>query len=359
MAKKKKPLGLTFEALLKRKRQPGDHNLEDFVPDPENPSTATAEDLEALKADIKDLPKMMELQPFIADGDTGPPHYMIGGNKRLVCFKILGVKYIPGPWLKILTEAGGWSQDDKDNVAVKANNVRGKWNWSRLAGKRWGLKRAKKFGLKPKKPKPVAKTRALFSPAVSFGLNKSYDIPPLKTKAFIKVLPNPVTPYGSVARSTQGIGTYHFYVDDNKFKAVFADPDKLYKTAIKAIIEPNISLADDMPEAYAIYATFKKRWFTRYLQEYGIKSAVDLHVPERFSKINLLGVPKGWPAYATRGVRNDLEAVKKEYKLAQKHSGRQDPIFICVGGGKEIKEFINNSGSVFIRQYQEARKLKK
>ena len=41
--------------------------------------------------------------------------------------------------------------------------------------------------------------------------------------------------------------TYHFYVDDYRFEAIWKDPIKVLTSGVKALVEPNLSVYDTTP----------------------------------------------------------------------------------------------------------------
>jgi len=148
----------------------------------------------------------------------------------------------------------------------------------------------------------------------------------------------PFIAWGSKARRDKMHGTYHFYVDDYRFTALWKRPEMVLKSGCINVVEANFSCLEQMPPAVAIYRTYQKRWLARYWQQGGIFVFVDLNVNPQYYKLNLLGVPKGWRSYCTRGYSHRLDWTLEEYTVACNHAGTEDILFIVYGGGKEVKQ---------------------
>jgi hypothetical protein len=192
-------------------------------------------------------------------------------------------------------------------------------------------------------------------PDCLFESNNEFDVPTLRMDLQGVQVLNPVAPYGYSARDARNIGTYHFYVDDYRFTAIWDNPNDLIKAGVGVVIEPNLSLYDNTPLSYGLFLIYKKRWIARYWQSFGVRVFVDLNVSHKFSQHNLLGVPQGWNAYATRGYSDRLELLEKEFLLAQEHSGRPDPLFVVYGGGKAVKGWTNAHNLIYCEQIMAAK----
>ena len=148
----------------------------------------------------------------------------------------------------------------------------------------------------------------------------------------------PFLPYGT-GRSNRIISTLHFYVDDYRFSALWKNPAKIIEMGVHAAVEPNYSLFETTPLAFGLQLIYMKRWMARYWQENGISIYVDLNVAPKFEKYNLMGIPEGYNAFATRGTFNDVVLIENKYRTAQEISGKKTPNLIVYGGGKAIKDF--------------------
>lgn len=166
------------------------------------------------------------------------------------------------------------------------------------------------------------------------------------------MISNPVKPYGADSRDKKGIGTYHFYVDDYRFEAIWNNPNKIINSDCLSIIEPNLSLFNTTPVSFGLHLIFKKRWISRYLQSENIRIFVDLNVNSKFAEYNLLGVPDGWISFATRGYADRLQDLEFEYNLAVKKSGG-NPIFVIYGGGKKVQDFSAEHNCIYIEQFMQ------
>jgi len=128
---------------------------------------------------------------------------------------------------------------------------------------------------------------------------------------------------------------------------LWADPSKLINSRCAAIVELNASTNDQMPAAVGLWGIYRKRWLARYCQSCGIKVFVDLNVADKFREHNMLGVPQGWKAYATRALNRQLDLVVCRYEQAKAHAGCE-PVFVTYGGGKESEAFCKGRGWVWI-----------
>lgn len=145
----------------------------------------------------------------------------------------------------------------------------------------------------------------------------------------------PLVPWGSRSRAKQFRGAWHFYVDDYRFAQVWTNPESVVATGALAAVECNFSIFDQTPFPVALNAIYQKRWLARYWQERGLAVWVDLNVSETHSELNILGVPKGWRHYATRGYDERLDDLTREVALARVHAGTE-PIVLVYGGGAAV-----------------------
>jgi hypothetical protein len=150
----------------------------------------------------------------------------------------------------------------------------------------------------------------------------------------------PIETWGAKARGTKA-GTLHFYTEDYRFSAVWTDPTRPLESGCINIVEPNYSVYDQVPRAIALWATYRKRWLARYWQSLGVRIFVDLNVARPYDDINLLGVPKGWRAYATRGYSNRLQALAEELEITKSHAG-DSVLFMVYGGGLDVKTWCED-----------------
>ena len=172
-----------------------------------------------------------------------------------------------------------------------------------------------------------------------FPSRNDLDIPELLPAYQATSLVLPAVVWGDVARTTRMPGTWMFYTDDYKFNALWKSPENLVNNTRPAqVIEVNYSMGKNTPTAWVHGLLYKKRWLSRYWQSQGIKIIVDLFVAERFFETNLLGVPKGWKAYSTRGHSNDLDRMDDYFERACGHAGTKDILFLIYGGGKKVAE---------------------
>ena len=157
---------------------------------------------------------------------------------------------------------------------------------------------------------------------------------------------------GSEGRYKKGITTYHFYVDDYRFEQLFKNPIKLLESGCRAIVEPNCSIHDQTPMAFAIYQTYRKRYLCRYLQECGLQVWVDLNVSPHFMDVNLQGVPDGYNAFFTRGGFNNWEPfLELCLQKAQTKSGLEHPNLCVYGGGEDVMRWCRERELTHVKEY--------
>jgi len=151
-------------------------------------------------------------------------------------------------------------------------------------------------------------------------------------------------------------GTWHFYVDDYRFTNLIKRPDKIVNTQCNSAIEPNFSIFNQMPIPVGLFRIYQKRWIARYWQQHGIRVIVDLNVAPKFRAYNLLGVPIGWGAYATRGYTDRLDQLEAEYNLAKTHASGNPLLFIVYGGGKLVKQYCAERAWLWFDEYSNTRR---
>lgn len=191
-----------------------------------------------------------------------------------------------------------------------------------------------------------------FIPDCLFATDNSWEIPVLDDSMQATSVDIPMLAFGEQKRTLnlQGNGTVHFYVDDYRFSSVYEHPEKILAHNPRNIIEPNFSLYLDMAPAFGLQAIYKKRVVARMMQDRGIRVFVDLNVAQKFIKLNLIGVPNGWRAFATRGYSDRLPGLELEYRIAEtsaSFAGRK-PLFVVYGGGAKCKDFCKEVGAVYI-----------
>lgn len=192
--------------------------------------------------------------------------------------------------------------------------------------------------------------RSMFNDCL-YESNNEFEIPNLLMDKQAGKLLLPFAPWGADSRLRKDVSTYHFYVDDYRFKAIFKDPIKVLTSGVKALVEPNLSVYDTTPIAYGLQQIYKKRWISRYFQECGILVYVDLNVSVKFREYNKMGIPKGYNAFFTRGYADRVEYLKMELDVAREISGLQTPNMLVYGGGDEIRAFCTKNSLIYIEQF--------
>ena len=190
-----------------------------------------------------------------------------------------------------------------------------------------------------------------------FPSDNQYEIPNLRLDRQPQTgLLLPFAPWGAYSRRKNNIATYHFYVDDYRFQKIWLHPEKLIYTGCHEVVEPNFTLHLNMPIAYGLQLLYKKRWIARWLQENGVGVWVDLKVSEKYREFNLLGVPDGYNAFATRGYADNPAALSAELDIARRVSGYDTPNMLVYGGGKKAQEFCTKNSLIYCEQFIVQRK---
>lgn len=345
---------------------------------PKNPRFIRNERYKALLKSIEDDPEMLNLRELVAYDNNGEL-VVIMGNMRYRAMKELGFKEALVKVLPRETEAKKLrAYIQKDNIAFGQND----WD---LLGNEWDVVELEDFGLewdvmgKRKEEKHEENTassndddfpdeegdgeeekesfyRSMFKDCL-YESNNIYDIPNLRLDRQAGKLELPFTPWGANSRLKKDVSTYHFYVDDYRFEALFKDPINLLTSGVKAIVEPNCSLHDQTPIAWGLQLIYKKRWLSRYLQECGVKVYADLNVSHKFIEYNKMGIPKGYNAFFTRATDGWEESMKLDLQVTREISGVETPNLIVYGGGKEAQKFCMDNGLLYVTDFINAKKI--
>lgn len=187
-------------------------------------------------------------------------------------------------------------------------------------------------------------------PDTLFPSNNDAEIPTLRLDMQARECSLPFLCWGEQKRTTNllGLGTMHFYTDDYRYTALYNHPEQILKANPRNIVEPNYSLYDDMPIAFALQRIYQKRWIARAMQDHGIRIFVDLNSAQKFYKFNMLGVPMGWSSFATRGYSERLDNLEYEYEIAKSWAQGNDLLFVIYGGGSACRRFAQEHGCVYV-----------
>ncbi len=181
-----------------------------------------------------------------------------------------------------------------------------------------------------------------------FPTNNEYGIPVLSTDWQAQWIEAPCRAWGSIGRETHHPGSWHFYTEDYRWNAIIQNPWRVSDTQPKVCVEPNFSVSDDMPAALVLERTYRKRWLARFWQSYGIRVFVDLFVPQHHQSRNLIGVPNGWRAFATRGGDRDIAGLESDFKTAVNHAGEGGVLFAVIGGGRKVRDWCKTHRAIHI-----------
>lgn len=341
---------------------------------PANPRYVTDKAYQKLKRSLKNNPELLAYRELLVFPYQKNRFLIIGGNTRYKALCDLGFTEAP---CKII-DAKTPTEKLKRYILID-NHSSGEWEMDSLANG-WDFLELDDIGLnvdfkeldddKEDPPLPEdeedideeeieddkeAFYRSMLTDCL-YESNNIYDIPTLSLKEQGGKLVLPLAPYGADSRLRKDIGTYHFYVDDYRFEAIWKDPTKVLLSGCKAIVEPNLSLFDTTPIAYGLQQIYKKRWIARYFQECGIKVYADLNVSRKFQEYNKMGIPDGYNAFFTRGYTDRISHLDEELEIAKQISGLDTPNLIIYGGGAKIHEYCAKHNLVYVEQFMQFKK---
>lgn len=331
---------------------------------PTNPRKATKRAIENMKKSIEETPLMLEVNELTAYDNNGEL-VVIRGNLRYKALKALGYKTAP---VKVLPAET--SKETVNQIVIKDNIHYGEWDtdclqteWEKDQLQDWGVDVSWGEEEKPKKEKEPQEDEDLQEKIDYYAMmlgdrlydsDNEYDIPNLLMEQQPeRGLLLPFAAWGADSRLRKDIATYCFYVEDYRFEAIWKDPTIVINSGCAAVVEPNLSLFDTTPIAFGLQQIYKKRWIARYYQECGIKVYADLNVARKFQKYNMLGIPKGYNAFATRGYTDRVEYLLEEIEVARRISGLQKPNMIVYGGGAKIESIAKENGLIYVEQFMQ------
>lgn len=187
------------------------------------------------------------------------------------------------------------------------------------------------------------------APNAIFPTDNDYGIPVLDLSMQATELVGPICTWSSIGRKKM-IGTWLFYVDDYKFSKLWDDPLVVLQSQCSVCVEPNYSDCSQDPLALVLWNTYKKRWIARLWQSRGIRIIVDMCANERYLKENLIGVPKGWRSFASRGWNHAVTDLRTQYSLACEIAGDRAPLFVVYGGGKVVTDLCTEQGWLHVEE---------
>lgn len=330
---------------------------------PANPRLIKDGRFRKLVKSIRELPEMTEARDLLVFPHGGE-YVVIGGNMRLRAYQELGWKEVP---CCVLPE--DMPVEKLREITIKDNLPFGEDDWDLLANE-WDSRELDDWGFdvwqepekgQEKSEKGKGKQEKERKETDFFGLmlddriydsDNAYDIPCLREdRQPGSGLLLPFAGWGADTRAKKGISTYHFYVEDCRFTALWKDPAAVLRSGCSCLVEPNLSLFDTTPVAYGLQLVYMKRWIARFWQECGALVYADLNVSRKFYEYNKLGIPQGYNAFATRGYADREEYLKQEIGIARQISGLDRPNMIVYGGGGKIHEICLQNNVLYVEQF--------
>lgn len=344
---------------------------------PANPRYLSNKGYKKLKRSIKKNPELLSYRELLVYPYADGRYTIIGGNSRYRA--LVELKYKEAP-CKVLDK--GTDIEQLKRYILIDNHSSGEWATTLLA-EGWTQLEIDDIGLDIELPDLTTDDifgddypdteedstegdeevdddkQSFYQSMLSdclYESNNIYDIPTLRLNMQAGKVILPLAPWGADSRLRKDISTYHFYVEDYRFEAIWKDPTKVLMSGVQALVEPNLSLFDTTPVAYGLQQIYKKRWIARYFQECGIKVYADLNVSRKFQEYNKLGIPEGYNAFFTRGYADRISTLKEEIEIARQISGLDSPNLIVYGGGAKVHEVCAKHNLVYVEQYMQAKK---
>lgn len=203
---------------------------------------------------------------------------------------------------------------------------------------------------------PAPDPRAVLD--VVYPSDNEWGVPRLDPRWQAEGIVFPATTWGTQGRTRRMAGTWVFYTRDDRFQALFADPSVILESGAACAIEPNYSTHEQMPAAVALWATYQKRYVARYWQSKGVRVFVDLNVSPAYRKLNLLGVPREWRAFAVRAHSGNHDSLAEEFQLAADHAGTDDLVFLVYGGGQATRDLCESRGWSWLPEHSDEKRSK-
>jgi len=195
-------------------------------------------------------------------------------------------------------------------------------------------------------------------PVTAWSTDNAEGVPCLLPDYQANMVDDPVEIWGTRRRTDRMRGTWCFFTTEARFTALIKKPYDVINSGCINSVEMNLGVYEQTPYYEVIHKVGVKRWIARYWQECGgVRIFVDLNVAPRWREVNLLGVPVGWRAYATRGSVNRLDDVQAELDLACSRAGHKEIVFLGYGGGKGVQDMCMKNKWSYRYEYATARRM--
>jgi hypothetical protein len=171
---------------------------------------------------------------------------------------------------------------------------------------------------------------------VALPSSNRWGVPDLDLEMQARHVELPFRRWGRETRKSRFHGTFHYYTEDYRFERLWTRPGDMLASGAVAFVEPNFSIHAQTPRARVLWQVYRKRWLSRFWQDHGIRCIVDVNVAAEHREFALLGVPRGWKTYATRGSVSRLGDIEEELSMVTEHAQGQASLLVY-GGGKAVE----------------------
>lgn len=179
-------------------------------------------------------------------------------------------------------------------------------------------------------------------PDALWPTDNDWGVPVIKQSFCANAVDLPVSPWAAEKRKTDMRGTWLLQGVD--VDSLWRDPTRVINSGCVALVESDVS--DAKGYAVKVYEAYRRRWLSRFWQEFGgIRIYINLNV---VNDTTMLGVPKGWKAYAVSGALG-IGAVMGARRVAQLHSDLYDPLLLVYGGGESIEMYCRTIEAVWVK----------
>lgn len=180
-------------------------------------------------------------------------------------------------------------------------------------------------------------------PRYKFSTNPVTGIPVLLPR-FSSELTLPFVAWGSRSRYAAFTGTYHFFVDDFRFEALWNCPDKITGLNFKEtiLVEPDFSIPDDSDFPIFLYQLYRRRYLSRYWQSLGFRIIPNISAHSEFVSSVFDGISKDCQLYVTSGIATIPDLVSMQFDFIPSDSAS---LIVC-GGNKAVRSFCESTNRI-------------
>ena len=184
----------------------------------------------------------------------------------------------------------------------------------------------------------------LLFPACKFPTS-SLGMPELDLALIVRSIPLPFAPWGSQSRKKTFMGTYHFFIEDKNFSALWKFPDRVLLSGCSVFVEPDWSIPEHSDYPIFLYQLYRRRYIARYWQSLGLYIVPNLSVDFEWLDFVASGIPLGTSIFATSGLSASPDLLEAQFEVACQISDSATPQFMVYGGNRYVRSFCHSYSS--------------